>query len=66
LLTHVPGLRLDAVLAHDGPLRGVTRPVEVDADALAALRAPLVRADLIAAGARHDSDKLAGALKGLL
>jgi len=66
LLDHVPGLRIDAVLAHDGDTAGVTRPVVVDEDALAALRAPLVRADLITNGPRHDPDKLAAALKGLL
>ena len=66
LLDHVPGLRLDAVLVHDGPLAGVARPVVVDEEALAQLRAPLVRADLTAGGARHDPDKLAAALKGLL
>jgi uncharacterized cofD-like protein len=66
LLDHVPGLRLDAVVAHDGPAPGVALPVTVDEDDLAALRAPLVRADLIAGGARHDPHKLAAALKGLL
>jgi uncharacterized cofD-like protein len=66
LLDHVPGLRLDAVLAHHGPAPGVAAPVAVDEEALAALRAPLVRADLIAGGARHDPHKLAAALKGLL
>jgi uncharacterized cofD-like protein len=66
LFEHVPGLRLDAVLVHEGPLPGVARPVVVDDDALAALRAPAVGADLIASGARHDPHKLAGALKGLL
>jgi uncharacterized cofD-like protein len=65
LLEHVPGLRLDAVLVHDGPLR-VARPVALDEAAMAQLRAPVVRADLIATGARHDPDKLAAALKGLL
>jgi uncharacterized cofD-like protein len=66
LIAHVPGLRLDAVLAHDGPAAGIARPVAVDDEALAALRAPVVRADLVAEGARHDPDKLAAALKGLL
>jgi len=66
LLEHVPGLRLDAVLAHDGPAPGVARPVAIDDKALNVLRAPLVRADLIAGGARHDPHKLAAALKGLL
>jgi len=66
LLAHVPGLRLDAVLVHDGALPGVARPVAVDDEALAQLRAPLVRADLVATAARHDPDKLAAALKGLL
>ena len=66
LLDHLPGLRLDAVLAHDGPLADVTRPVVIDEAALGSLRAPLVTADLIESGARHDPDKLAAALKGLL
>jgi len=66
LMDHVPGLRLDAVLVHEGPLGGVARPVTVDASALAAMRAPVVGADLVASGARHDPDKLAAAFKGLL
>jgi uncharacterized cofD-like protein len=66
LLEHIPGLRLDAVLAESGDLPDVVRPVMVDEDALAALRAPLVWADLTAGGARHDPDKLAAALKGML
>jgi uncharacterized cofD-like protein len=66
LLEHIPGLRLDAVLAESGDLPDVVRPVMVDEAALAALRAPLVWADLTAGGARHDPDKLAAALKGML
>jgi uncharacterized cofD-like protein len=66
LLDHVPGLRLDAVLAHEGRIGGASRPVLVDEAAFAALRAPLIRADLIAGPPRHDPDKLAAALKGLL
>ncbi|HJR18562.1 MAG TPA: uridine diphosphate-N-acetylglucosamine-binding protein YvcK [Actinomycetota bacterium] len=66
LFEHVPGLRIDAVLVHDGPLPGVARPVVVAEEALAAMRAPVIGADLIASGARHDPDKLAAALKGLL
>ncbi len=53
-MDHVPGLRLDAVLVHEGPLGGVARPVTVDAPAFAAMRAPVVGADLVASGARHD------------
>jgi uncharacterized cofD-like protein len=66
LVEHIPGLRLDAVLVHEGPLPGVARPLVIDAIALGSLRAPVVRADLIASAARHDPDKLASALKGLL
>lgn len=66
VLEHVPGIRLDAVLVHDGPAPGVALPVAIDEDALSALRAPLVRTDLVAGGARHDPHKLAAALKGLL
>lgn len=63
---HLPGLRLDAVLAHEGPAPGVVAPVEIDERALTALRAPLIRADLVTGGPRHDPGKLAAALKGLL
>ncbi|MGH2794869.1 MAG: gluconeogenesis factor YvcK family protein [Actinomycetota bacterium] len=66
LFEHVPGLRIDAVLVHEGPLPGVARPVVVAEEALAAMRTPVIGADLIASGARHDPDKLAAALKGLL
>jgi uncharacterized cofD-like protein len=66
LVDHIPGLRLDAVLVHEGPLPGVARPLVTDAIELESLRAPVVRADLIASAARHDPDKLASALKGLL
>lgn len=70
LLAHRPALRLDAVLCHDGSYLGVERPVDVDAAAMAAARAPVFAADLrddfLADGARHDPDKLAATLKGLL
>jgi len=68
LTTHAPALRLDAVLAHDGTVEGIARPVIVDPDAMAAARAPVVRADLRAGGGLvlHDPDKLAATLKSLL
>lgn len=66
LLSHAPGLRLDAVLAHDGATTGIARPVVVDPSAMASARAPLVHADLRAEGPRHDPDKLAALLKELL
>lgn len=66
LLAHCPGLRLDAVLAHGGSTDGVDRPVAVDDASLAALRAPVVRADVRGEGAHHDASKLAAVLKELL
>lgn len=65
LLAHCPGLRLDALLAHDDP---VERPgaVGVDEGEQSGLRVPVLRADLATEGARHDPDKLATALKHLL
>jgi uncharacterized cofD-like protein len=65
LLDHVPGLRLHAVLVHDGPA-AAARPVRADPGALAALGATVVTADLAADGARHDPAKLAAALGELL
>ena len=66
LLAHCPGLRLDAVLAHDGSWARIARPVKVDDGSMAALRAPIVRADLRGPGSAHDPDKLASTLKSLL
>jgi len=66
LLRHCAGLRLDAVLAHEGSWARIARPVKADGDSLAGLRAPLVRADLRGPGSAHDPDKLASTLKGLL
>jgi len=66
LLAHCPGLRIDAVLVHDGSWERIARPVTVDEAALAALRAPAVRADLRGETAVHDPDKLASTLKSLL
>lgn len=66
LQAHCPGVRLDGVLAHDGSVAGIERPVVVDPAALAALRAPVVPADLRGEGALHDPEKLAATLKGLL
>lgn len=66
LLSHCPGLRLDAVLAHEGSWARIARPVKVEDESLAGLRAPLVRADLRGPGTAHDPDKLASTLKSLL
>jgi len=66
LLAHCPGLRLDAVLIHEGSWARIARPVKVNVAALKAVRAPVVRADLRGPGAAHDPDKLASTLKGLL
>lgn len=62
LQRHVRRLRLDVVLAHEGPLEGVMRPVTLDE---AALRVPIVKADLASDGL-HDPVKLAAVLKTLL
>ncbi|HLW17457.1 MAG TPA: uridine diphosphate-N-acetylglucosamine-binding protein YvcK [Actinomycetota bacterium] len=66
LLSHCPGIRLDAVLVHDGSWARIARPVKVNDAALKAVRAPVVRADLRGPGTAHDPDKLAATLKGLL
>jgi hypothetical protein len=66
MMRHCPGLRLDAVLAHEGSVARIARPVEVDDAEFAALRAPLVRADLRGPASAHDPDKLASTLKSLL
>jgi uncharacterized cofD-like protein len=66
LLAHCPGLRLDAVLVHDGTWDRIARPVRVEDDDVTAVRAPIVRADLRGAGSSHDPDKLAATLKSLL
>ena len=63
---HCPGVRLDAVLVHDGWTEQIPRPMACDFDALPAT---VVRADLRALPAEpvaHDPDKLATVLKGLL
>jgi 2-phospho-L-lactate transferase/gluconeogenesis factor (CofD/UPF0052 family) len=66
LLSHCPGLRLDAVLVHDGSWARIARPVKVSDAALKAVRGPVVRADLRGRAAAHDPDKLASTLKSLL
>lgn len=63
---HCPGVRLDAVLVHDGGTDEIPRPLAVDLDTLPAT---VVRADLRALPAEpvaHDPVKLAGVLRGLL
>lgn len=70
LFDHVPGLRLDAVVFHDGP------PAQGPGTALAPIEDPrigaAVRADVLsrgpdgAPGAGHDAERLAAALAPLL
>jgi uncharacterized cofD-like protein len=62
LYGHCPGLRLGAIVAHNGPAVG-PRPIKVDAADVAPV--PLIEADL-ATGGLHDPEKLAAALKTLL
>lgn len=67
LLDHAPGLRLDAVLVHDGSYEGVARPIMLDEDALAGVRAPVVWANLRSGKQPvHDPLALATALRALL
>jgi uncharacterized cofD-like protein len=70
LRSHLPDLRLDAVLVHNASLFGIDRPVKIDEEALNAARAPVVSGDLRddfrTDGPRHDPDKLAATLKSLL
>jgi uncharacterized cofD-like protein len=66
LIRHCPGLRLDAVLVHDGSTEGIERPLAPDVDALAAERAPAISADLRGSAVVHDPAKLAATLAHLL
>src|SRR5439155_23517847 len=66
LMAHCPGLRLDAVLVHDGSWRRIARPVRASDKKMKGVRAPVVRSDLRATGPAHDPDKLASTLQGLL
>lgn len=59
---HVPGLRLDAVIAHVGAEDGISRPLRRGD----AFRAPVIEADVRGEGAGHDPVKLAQVLAGLL
>lgn len=67
LRKHAPGIRLDAVLVHDGSYDGVPRPILLDDEALGAARAPLEWANVVS-GRRpvHDPVLLADALRQLL
>jgi uncharacterized cofD-like protein len=62
LLEHVRGIRIDAVLAHEGSTEGIPRPLALDE---VAVHAAVLRADLAARGV-HDPQKLATTLKQLL
>lgn len=67
LRRHVPGIRLDAVLIHDGSSEGVPRPLLIDEEALGAVNAPVIYAPLVE-GRRpvHQPALLAQALRELL
>lgn len=62
LYRHVPGLRLDAVIAHAGSEEGISRPLRRGAPS----RVPFIEADVRGEGAGHDPAKLAQVFAGLL
>lgn len=62
LVGHCPGLRLTAVIAHNGPPAG-PRPLLFDPDALSPV--PVIGGDL-STGGLHDPDKLVSVLKAVL
>lgn len=62
LVQHCPGLRIDAVIAHEGPFDEISRPLTVGAS----LGAAVVVADLRGDDGGHDPQKLAKVLDGLL
>lgn len=63
LRSHVAGLRIDMIVAHDGadPV-GLGRPLRADLDELEAQGWPLVRRDLLDGHDGHDPDALGRAL----
>jgi uncharacterized cofD-like protein len=64
---HVPGLRIDVVVGHDGPAPAADlRPLAVDPAALSGRAGRLVTADLSDGDDGHDPDALAGALDRIL
>ncbi len=67
LTSQVPGLRLDALVVHDGPPpQGPGRPLGIEATGLTDRVARLVRADVKDAHDGHDAGALAAALGTLL
>ncbi len=62
LVRHCPGLRLSAVIAHDGAPAG-PRALAFDPSALAPI--PVIGGD-VSTGGLHDPDKLAAMLKGVV
>ncbi len=67
LVQHVPGLRLDAVVAHRGPSpRQVAAPLHLDASALAGRVGRVVAADLLDGDDAHDPARLAAALQWVI
>jgi uncharacterized cofD-like protein len=71
LLQHIPGLRLDVLLAHERPAGGAgapegLRPLRVDESSLLGSVAEVVRRDLGDEMDGHDPERLAGAVDELL
>jgi uncharacterized cofD-like protein len=66
LLSHCPGLRLDGVLVHDGPVADLPRALAIDLDAFAEAHIPVVPSDLRGGGAVHDPAKLGKTLAQLI
>ena len=67
LAAHLPALRIDVVVAHQGrPPSGPGAPLVVDAEHLRAPVPRLACGDLLGAGGGHDAGALATALSGVL
>jgi uncharacterized cofD-like protein len=67
LRRHLPGVRLDAVLLHDGSTEGVARPIHIDEEALGHANVPVVYAPMVEGRQSvHSSTMLANALRELL
>jgi uncharacterized cofD-like protein len=66
LYAHVPRLRIDVVVAHDGPPPAGSTGLEIDVERIATRVPELVTADLAAADGTHDPAALACVLRRLL
>ncbi len=67
LLDHVPGLRVDAVVVHEGaPPAGEGAPLEPDVEGVAELGVRIERADLLDGADGHDPAALAPVLRRVL